>query len=296
MRSTTVNLAAFLSSRPTDIWAADLFTITLLNGTVYRYSGGDIDVTWQGNTWVNLGPAISRTSWSSKDTTDVPEMEITISSDGSDGGDTNIKAQMHNGLFDGAVVQLDRAIGAVPGQPLGIVTLFGGPSGQIELGAVMAKVTVKGWMVLLQQYMPRNTYQTSCIHSLYDAGCTAVRANFTAPNTVYSATPTTVQETDPMTVAAGVAPFSNFIGGTLAMTSGAAAGAKRTISTVTQAGSGSPAGSTTFSYPLYATPSTGDTLTASFGCDKTEGTCSGTFNNLQHVRSFPFIPPAEEAV
>jgi uncharacterized phage protein (TIGR02218 family) len=295
MRGTSSALAAFLATRPTDLWVADLFTITLLSGTVLRYAGGDVPVTFGGVTWPVTGPLLSRSQWSGKDSTDVPTMDIVLSSTGSDYAGGNIKLDIHNGLFDGAIAQLDRAIGQTPGVPLGTVTLFGGPVGQIELGAVSAKITVKGWMVVLQQYMPRNTYQTSCIHSLYDAGCTLDRAGYTAANTVAAGSSRQlVQQAGPWVLPDSTdAPIADLLLGTLTVTSGVAAGTRRTVAAGTASGSG---GATAFSYPLYAVPAAGDTLTCSFGCDKSTATCAGRFANLQHNRSFPFIPPAEMAV
>ena len=45
MRSTSPALASFLANRPTAMWTADLFTFTLLGGTVLRFSGADVPVS-----------------------------------------------------------------------------------------------------------------------------------------------------------------------------------------------------------------------------------------------------------
>ncbi len=297
MRATTPELAAFLASRPAEIWAVDLFSITLPDGlTTLRWSGGDVAVFFQGKTWTTIGPAFARTKWSGKDSTDVPTMDITMSSNGEDWfSGINVKHAIHNGLLTGAACQLDRAIGAVPGVVLGTVTLFTGPVGPVELGAVTTKITVKGWMVVLQQYMPRNTYQTSCIHRLYDAGCTLDKATFTATNTVQGATRTTVEQPAPWVLPdTSTVPYADLLLGALKVESGPASGTKRTVAAVFD--DGPSGGSTTFAWPLYVAPNPGDNLSCALGCDKTSATCTARFANLQHIRSFPFIPPAEQGL
>lgn len=291
MRSTTPALAAFLATRPTMLWVCDLFSFTLASGAALNYASGDADVNYAGKTWYATGAlSVDRSTWSGKDTLDIPTMEITISSDGTDFGATNFKTMLHNGGFDGASVQLDRAIGAEPGIPLGLVTLFAGPIGAITLGALTAKITVKGWTVVLQQYMPRNVYQTACTHSLYDANCTVNRAAHTATNTVLAAVRNTIGTNPNSWILPGgaTAPVANLIGGTLTITSGVSAGARRTIIAAVPTAVG-------FTYPLYAIPAPGDTLTCTYGCDKTAAACA-RFGNLQHIRSFPFVPPAEKGI
>lgn len=298
MRATTPELASFLASRPTQMWVADLFTFTLLDGTVIRWSGADVPVAFGGNLWTTAGPALSRSTWQSKETTDVPEMAIVLSSTGTDYNGGNIKLALHDGLFDGAVCQLDRAIGPTPGAVLGLVTLFQGPVGQIEIGAVSCKITVKGWMIVLQQYMPRNTYQLGCIHSLYDPGCALSRGAFTCSNVAAAAcTKLTVEVNDDWLLpdSTPVTIMGDLLYGALVVTSGPAAGTSRTV--VAGYDASPTGGSTSFAYPLYATPNPGDTLTCTFGCDKTLGAggCA-KFSNQQHNRSFPYIPPAVQAV
>ena len=48
-------------------------------------------------------------------------------------------------------------------------------------------------------------------------------------------------------------------------------------------------------YPLPFAPSPGDAFTVYAGCDHTQGTCQGRFNNLANFRGFPYVPPPELA-
>ena len=180
MRTASSALISFLYSR-VPCWKADLFTVTLLNGTVYRWTDFDQPVTAGGNTWLAQGPLLERTRLGVKNTVEVPELEIklyALDTDFIEGA--SIKAQLHNGAFDGATIQLDRAFMPTPGDTsLGTVLLFGGRMSQAQISATGAKLTVKGANVLMNQYVPRNIYQTSCIHSFCDAGCTLLESSMT---------------------------------------------------------------------------------------------------------------------
>jgi hypothetical protein len=48
-------------------------------------------------------------------------------------------------------------------------------------------------------------------------------------------------------------------------------------------------------YPLPFAPTTGDAFTVAFGCNHTQATCQGTFNNLANFRGFAYVPPPELA-
>jgi hypothetical protein len=101
--------AALLASPPPNLRSADLFTFTLLNGAVYRWTGYDRDITVEGNTWGSRKPWLERSRWSIANTMQVPTLEVFLRAldDGFAGG-TDIKGQLTNGLFDGAAMTLDR--------------------------------------------------------------------------------------------------------------------------------------------------------------------------------------------
>ena len=59
------------------------------------------------------------------------------------------------------------------GTAIGAAMLFKGRLGTIdEIGRTSAKLTVNSDLVLLDIDMPRNIYQPTCLHTLYDTGCT----------------------------------------------------------------------------------------------------------------------------
>lgn len=295
MRAASAGLISLLLSRqPT--WSADLLTFSLVNGTTLRLASTDRDITYGGDIWIagNAGSVgITRGQWSIKNTLDVPSMDITIISSGTDyAGGANIKTAIHNGLLDGAWIELDRAymqvINGVYGDTtLGLVAVFAGRTGQVQITSTGAKITVRGANVLMNQYMPKNRFLTSCIHTLYDGGCTLSRAANTFSGTVLTASRTGVAwGADPTS-----GNYSQLGLGTITMTSGAALGEARTIS-------GGAAGGVAIVYPWYVVPSPGDTFTVVYGCDKTRDGGNGCafFANQQHFRGFRFTPPAETAL
>ena len=292
MRPASSALIAFLASGQ-PFWTADLFTFTLLNGNVLRLASSDIPITYSGNTWAAVGPAITRSTWSAKNTIDVPTLDMTLWSTGTDlndgqpvynGGDENIKQLIHNGLLDGSLVTLQRAFMPQPGDTaFGLVTLFGGKAGPITIGARGAKLTYKGANVKMQAYMPRNTYKIACIHSFCDAGCTLSAATFTFSNYVSAGS------TKKTILWGGTAPaLTNLPQGYVTFTSGPNDGEVRTIVAADSSGF-------TLAYPLYQNPVAGDTFTTTQGCNKTEAKCK-EYGNDQNFRGFRFIPPATQGL
>jgi uncharacterized phage protein (TIGR02218 family) len=295
MRQANASLLTFLNSRATCI-KADLFTITLKNGTVYAWTSYDQDLRVGAYVYSALGPLIDRTKWGVKNTVDVPEMEVQIWSTGADMPDgSNLKLAVHNGLFDYANVRLSRVFMPTPGDvSLGAVDLFTGGVSDVKITAIGVTLTVKGANVQLDQYMPRNRFMLSCNHTLYDPGCAPnpgeagggpSRAAHTFPNTV-GASPTRTA------IAWGETPppdYANFVRGYVTFTSGSCNGQARSINASSETGF-------TIVYPLYELPAPGDTYEVTHGCDRTKDGGCAFFDNKVHYRGFPWVPPANYAV
>lgn len=284
MRTASSALIAFLLSKQ-PFWTADLFTVTLSGGTVYHWTSSDQNIVYGGNLFSAMGPALSRTRWNVKNTLDVPEMEVKLISSGLDFSGANLKLLIHNGLLDGAKITLNRAfMAAFQNTSLGAPLLFSGQVSTISLGALGATITVKGANVLLQQYMPRNQYQLSCIHTLYDSGCKVVRASYSVAGIVGSGA-LSASEINWATPRTDGARFGL---GYVTMTSGVANGEVRTIQMADN-------NNMIVGYPFYQVPAVGDTFVAAYGCPRDAGTCANIFGNLQNYRGFPYVPPAETA-
>lgn len=280
MRASSMTLTSALIAR-TPLWSADLFTVLLPDATTYRWTSADQDISMDGVTWSSRGPTIDRSAWSSKNTTEIPEMTVQIFSNGRDfaDGSVNLMNAAINGLFDGAYLLLERVFMPTFGDvALGRVTLFGGRFGSLEINALGIKATCTASNVLMTQNLPRRTFQATCTHTLYDVGCTLHAADFTNAYVVSAANKIAIAWVG----SAAVDPsFYQF--GTMRITSGAGAGQALTVQNFSAAG-------VSFGYPLLTVPLPGDSFTVSQGCSKTIARCQ-QFNNIINFGGFPYIPP-----
>lgn len=278
MRSASSALISALASG-TPLYSADMFTLSLPDATVYRWTSADQDIIAGSNRWSSLGPTIDRSSWQSKNTTEIPEMTIQIYTGGDDFGvGNNLKKQAFDGLFDGAYMLLQRAFMPTYGDTsLGLVTLFGGLVGSLEITALGIKMTCTASNVQLEQNLPRRTYQSNCMHTLYDAQCTLVAATFTDNYVVSAAS----QIAMTWVGSAAVDP-SLYVFGTMTVTSGDGIGQEITVAAANSGGVG-------FTYPLHTIPAPGDTFSVQQGCAKTVARCQ-LFGNQINYGGFPYIP------
>ncbi len=273
------------------LFCADLFTLTLQDGlTVYYWTSWSKNLTANGNLYISQDPFINRSKLGIKNTMEVSTMDINIIAlnNGFAGG-ADFKAQVHNGLLDGATFLLERAFMITPDDTstLGTITRFGGIVSTIDsLTGNNVKIKVKGKNNLLAMNAPRNVYSAGCLHAFCDAGCTLSRGSFTTSYTV-GASPT--RTFIPWN---GAAPgnAANYRFGSLSFASGPASGQRRSIKVADNTG-------LTLVYPLYNLPIIGDSFSALEGCDKKLNSGSGqdctARSNTQNIRLFPFIPPAE---
>ncbi len=285
MKPASPDLVAYLQNT-TQFLFADCFTLTLRTGTQLFVCDRDIPITVAGTVFAANGIRVSGLKYAIKIGVDVDEQDITIAASSADLIDgVPFLVALRRGVLDGATIQRDRAFFTAWTAPaIGSVTLFHGRVSTVDkIGRTEASLKVKSDLVLLDTDMPRNLYQPSCLHTLYDAGCSVDRAAHTATGAVQAGS----------TVARIVwtgATAGTYDQGTLVFTSGANAGVQVTIKT------SDSSGNLTLSYPLDAAPGVGDGFTISAGCDHSTG--SGgclKFSNLPNFRGFPFVPPPETA-
>ncbi|WP_404711735.1 DUF2163 domain-containing protein [Sphingomonas sp. MMS24-J13] len=282
MKAASPALATLLDSGA-DFQMADLWTLTLSGGAVVRWSGADIPLVANGNTYM-LGPAIDRGSIAEKIGLEVGTLTMTITANADDriNGTPIIPFIAGRGL-DGANVRLERAFlpdwsSAVTGTLLrfaGRVTSVG------EIAGSSVELTVSSWMILLNVNMPPNLYQSACLHTVYDAGCALNADSFASAATV-SGTPSRTAFASGLTGHNG-----EFAQGRVKFTSGANTGIARTVK------SNDGAGNFMLISPLPAPLAAGDAFTAYKGCDLTSATCTSRFNNIAHFKGTPFCPVPE---
>jgi uncharacterized phage protein (TIGR02218 family) len=289
MKSISPALQTLFSSN-TQFLMADLYTITLIGGTVLRYTSADIAITWNGNTYSCLGPKISRDRVKTIVGVQVDSLDITFFPESTDlVNGSAFLTEVINGVFDGAWVSLDRLFLTTWASAVGSVNMFQGLVSNAVIGRSSAKITVKSPLELLNTYMPRNVYQPGCQHNLFDTGCTLNKASFLLGGVVTAPAPTPVAINSNL-VSPGVIPSQWVTLGFVTFTSGVLNGLSRGIS------ASNDAGGIQFSYPFPVAPAVGDTFNAYPGCDHQQSTCQNKFNNIVHFRGFPYVPIPETAI
>ncbi|MDP3136616.1 MAG: DUF2163 domain-containing protein [Burkholderiaceae bacterium] len=288
MKSASAELITLLSTQR-EFWMCDLYSFTLVDGTLLRYTSADIDVTVGGNTFLHTGPVIKRSRTRVALGTSVDSLDLDISADVATllSGLPWLQA-ISNGALDGAEVDLERAFAATPeaamaGNIAGTVSLFSGRVSDTTTDSLNARVMVRSFIELLNTPLPRNLYQPPCGFNVYGTGCGVSRAAFAAYSAVASGS--TKQSLN-----CGLGnPAGYFDIGDIVMTSGQNLGVVRTVKSYVP-------GVVTLAYPLPKPVTVGDTFTIWPGCDGREVTCDTRFSNKPRFRGMPYVPVPETAL
>jgi uncharacterized phage protein (TIGR02218 family) len=285
-------LNAVIGSNDGEILFADAFVFAFANGQSLCVTNSDVGFNftdYSGNAFTAFANMILVDGLKYKCSVglEVDTQQITLSALSTDtiASGAPVLQALRDGAFDGCEVTRYRTFWSdYIGQTfVGAVILFKGRFGKIdELGRTTAKITVNSDLILLEIDMPRNLYQPTCLHTLYDSGCTLKESAFSTTGTVG------VGSTFSVINWSGAS--TNYQQGTITFTSGVNDGVSTTI------GSAIGGTSLTLIYPLEAAPSAGDTFTVAFGCDHTPGTCNTKFSNLVNFRGFPYVPPPQMAI
>jgi len=273
-------IALFASGAPFSM--ADLYTLTLINGTVLRYALWDADITYQGNVFSSTGPGFKRSKIRCVIGVEVDTLDLTVYP-----GPANLingqgwLAAVTAGALDNATLRVDRVFMVAPPAVVGGIIQFTGTVAGITVGRTEAKVSVSSYFQLLNIQMPRNLFQPGCLRTLYDSGCTVSRSAVAVNAMVASATSIAIN-----TTTLGGYPAGYFDAGYIMFTSGALASTRRTIKSFS-----TPV--IQLLNPLPTAPAVGDTFAIYPGCDKSQGTCQNKFNNLVNFRAMPYIPVPE---
>ena len=264
---------------------AECFTFISTVGTTYTWTNVDYPVVYNSLTFLANGPLVQGFKFKQTAGLEVDKQQITIAARPTDliNGAPFLIA-LRDGAFDGASVQRDRVFLTAPnGTVVGGVTLFKGRISTVDqVGRTSATVTIASDLVILDYDMPRNLFQPTCLHVLYDAGCGVIRGTYSVSGTAGSGSTASVINTS--------AALALHAQGSLVFSSGANANVRATVKSAV------PGTSLTLMYPLPFAPATGDAFSVAAGCDHTLGTCQSRFNNKINFRGFPFVPPVEMAV
>ena len=168
------------------------------------------------------------------------------------------------------------------GSVVGGVRLFQGRVSTVDnVGRTQATLTVASDLVILDYDMPKNVFSPTCLHTLYDAGCGIIRGTFSLDGVL---APGRLRTRSTFCCARGRRP--RIIGFYVRSQRKRRATVKSVAVGVAYK----------LMYPLPFAPAPGDTFNVAFGCDHTQATCQGKFNNLQNFRGFPYVPPPQLAV
>jgi uncharacterized phage protein (TIGR02218 family) len=283
MKAISGPLAALFASGA-QFFKADLFTYTFIDGSVLRTTSADVALSFGGNTWLSESPIVERTYTTVQVGVTVDTMTLTVKpSIANTIGGLSWQAAARQGYLDGATVLVETAYLTTWPAVIGTLHVFGGNVSEADPARTKVDIQVTSALELLNRQFPRNLYQATCLHTVYDSGCTVTKASFSVANTVAASPAPTVTS-----IKTGNAqPAGYFEQGVLTFTSGANNGLKRTVKSY------DPATGFTFALPLPVAPSAGDTISVFAGCDKTKATCQSKFSNIGRFRAFPFVPAPE---
>jgi len=268
------------------------------------YSAGAIGVAVPGFSWPATGPTFDQDKakavghW--KTGLDVDQWQVVIAPrlvDPMTGspfpdaiGSQPWLAAAQAGALDGAEVQVDRAFApAWPAAgtgflaPTGIVTIFYGRVAEIDVGRSQAVMTLNSTLKVLTNPLPRNLFQASCVHTLFDQGCGLQASSFAVAGTVASSSGATLGSS-----VAAPAGSGTYALGRIVMTSGASEGFARLVRNWVP-------GTFTLAAPFPFGVAPGDGFLAYPGCDKQFATC-GRFQNAANFGGCLSIPVPETAV
>ena len=262
---------------------ADLYTITLISGTVLRYTDFDVDLL-NTFTYSASGPVFVRSQTRTTIGIEVDTLDLEIYPKPTDlVNGLPMLAAAAAGAFDGANVVLERAYISTAPALVGTINLFSGDFADLEIARAGMKCRINSDIAQFNVQMPRNIYQANCMRALYDTGCTVSRASFGAASTDTGGSSVT-------NIVCNSGQASGYFNGGYALwLTGSLAGLRRTIKNYAP-------GSFQIFLPLPSTPYYGDTMTLYPGCDKSLSMCVSRFNNKANFRGFPYIPVPETAI
>jgi uncharacterized phage protein (TIGR02218 family) len=287
------DLIAFLASPASAAMQgpAELFTITLKNGLVLRYTTWQVDIDMQdgsGYAFSARWPKFSRGNIDENIGTAVGTMDFTVLARTTDLlGSVPVLRTIARGDWDGATVLVERLYMDVNGAQIAKIVRWAGTLGDVTaVGRGKALFKAKSRMQSLQRKTPPSVIQPTCEHGVYDTGCDLDIADFTEHLVVQAGSTVSIVR---VTSARATGYFDLGLG---TFTSGGLSGLSFSTR---QHIAGAPA----LLYPtrpLILAPQPGDTVDVAPGCDGLQSTCSAKFSNLINFLAEPYVPDPEAAI
>ena len=258
---------------------ADLYTFTLVGGSILRYSAAPTALIVNGQTFAS-GPKFERSKTKVVIGVQVDELDIKVYPEPTDLiGDLPFLEAAWQGQLDGALLQLERAFMPAYGDTsLGTVVLFSGRISDIDCSRTGIDMKCRSHLELLNIQMPRRLWQASCTHIFGGPMCQFNRASLAVTFSAGAGSTQTVITGAP----SSTTPFGL---GTITGTTGANAGYSRTVAGFVSGGT------VTVKLAFLSPVANGDEFQLLPGCDRTIATCTNVFNNAVHFGGFPISRP-----
>jgi uncharacterized phage protein (TIGR02218 family) len=283
VKPASASLTALLNGSEQFIMA-DLYTFTLVGGSVLRYSAAPTALIVNGQTFAS-GPKFERSKTKVVIGVQVDELDIKVYPEPTDLiGDLPFLEAAWQGQLDGAMLQLERVFMPAYGDASpGTVVLFSGRISDIDCSRTGIDMKCRSHLELLNIQMPRRLWQASCTHIFGGPMCQFNRASLAVTFSAGAGSTQTVITGAP----SSTTPFAL---GTIIGTTGANAGHSRTVSEFASGGT------VTVKLAFLSLVANGDEFQLLPGCDRTIATCTNVFNNAVRFGGFPYIPTPETAV
>lgn len=267
------------------LFMADLYTITLKSGTVSTITDAPADIIVAGQTYTTAvndnGPAIKRGPIKLAIGLQVDSIEVVMLYDNTTVFmGTTPGAFAVAGGFDGARIKIDKLLTPdFADTSRGVVNLFNGTVSEVSAGSGQVTMNVDSDLVYLNAAFPRNYLLPQCNNAFCDAACTLTKASQTVAGTCTAGN--TTKHLKASAITTGLYAL-----GYVTINTGVNAGLVRSVKAFTS-------GDFELLSPLPQPCATGDTFSATGGCDKTEAMCDAR-DNRAHFRGFPFVPTPEQ--
>jgi uncharacterized phage protein (TIGR02218 family) len=271
-------------------------TVTLLDGTILRWTTADLPLVVGGNTYLakSSTPFLSRGNRRDTSQLQVDGISVQLAGAALLSGQTVVR-RANDGYFDDARVQIDHLVGNDPAHAISLGPVKAWWEGKVAGVDPAPDVVRLGLASDLEMLgitqLPKFLYGPACMHAVYDANCTLNKATFTLTGTASGVPTTTTVPTASVALTAKAAGYFNL--GVLVFTSGALSGVRRAVRDWS---------SNTFTLylPLLSAPAAGDAISVYPGCARTKLDCGptgsgGKFNNLVNFRGFVNVPVGEGA-
>lgn len=266
-------------TRWTQIW-----TITRIDGVVYRFTTLDVDFEYGGNTYLTCGSLASSAAEGTADLRQVGNVELNVIINSSHIKDQDVLA----GLLSGATVEAftvpwDSSDTTMP------TRIISGEIGRIEKGTVGFNAEIVTPAIRAQQQNILDVYSPQCRFSLGDSRCQvdvdALEVSGAVTGLLQITAPNAIRKRGFVDTSRAEAS-GYFDYGQITFTSGDNNGVTRQIETFD--------GQTFVLWDILPyRVQIGDTYTAKPGCDKTFDTCKTKYSNGDRYGGFPHVPGSD---